>query len=53
MVSGYRAPSQANQAAFEAAIAEVAHSARHLLESVGVDVVDGPDRWVPSTGRSR
>jgi hypothetical protein len=52
-VSGYRVPSQANQAAFDAAIAEVAHSARHLLESVGVDVVDGPDRWVASTSRSR
>lgn len=31
-VSGYRKPSRANQAAFEAAVQEVAAATRHLLE---------------------
>lgn len=52
-VSGYRVPSRANEAAFEEAIEEVARSARHLLESVGVAVEDGPDRWKPSAARAR
>lgn len=30
-VSGYRAPSRANQAAFDAAVDEIAHSTRVLL----------------------
>jgi hypothetical protein len=34
-VSGYRAPSRANQAAFEAAVAEVAAATRRLCEQVG------------------
>ena len=33
-VSGYRKPSAANEAAFEAAVAEVAASSRRLLDSV-------------------
>jgi hypothetical protein len=33
-VSGYRAPSRANQAAFDAAVAEVADASRRLLEAV-------------------
>lgn len=52
-VSGYRTPSRANEAAFEAAIDEIATSARRLLEQVGVTVEAGPDRWVPSSGRGR
>ncbi len=35
-VSGYRAPSRANQQAFDRAVAEVAESTRRLLESLGV-----------------
>jgi hypothetical protein len=31
-ISGYRAPSKANQAAFEAAVAEVADTTRRLLD---------------------
>ena len=31
-VSGYRKPSRANTAAFEAAVAEIAASTRHLLD---------------------
>jgi hypothetical protein len=52
-VSGYRVPSAANADAFESAIDEVARSAQRLLESVGVAVVDGPDRWTPSGASSR
>jgi hypothetical protein len=33
-ISGYRTPSRRNQAAFEAAVEEIAHASRHLLESV-------------------
>ena len=46
-VSGFRAPSVRNQAAFDAAILEVSVASRRLLESLGVEVEDGPDRWVP------
>lgn len=34
-ISGYRAPSRANAAAFEAAVAEVAAASRRLLDSLG------------------
>lgn len=50
-VSGYRTPSAKNQAAFDAAIEEIAHVSRHLLEALAVDVEEGPDRWVPSSAR--
>ena len=33
-VSGYRRPSRANEAAFEAAVAEVAAASRRLLDAV-------------------
>ena len=33
-VSGYRHPSRANEAAFQAAVADVANASRRLLESV-------------------
>lgn len=33
-VSGYRAPSRRNQAAFDAAVAEIAASTRRLLEEL-------------------
>ena len=33
-VSGYRKPSQANQAAFDAAVADIAHATEHLLDSL-------------------
>jgi hypothetical protein len=35
-VSGYRKPSQANQAAFESAVAEVAEATRKMLEHLPV-----------------
>jgi hypothetical protein len=49
-VSGYRVPSQRNNPTFEGAIDDVATSARRLLESLGVDVEEGPDRWTPGSG---
>jgi hypothetical protein len=52
-VSGYRQPSAKNAEAFEGAIAEVAHTAAHLLEALGVDVEEGPNRWVAGSGRAR
>jgi hypothetical protein len=33
-ISGYRKPSRANTAAFDAAVLEIAASTRHLLESL-------------------
>jgi hypothetical protein len=33
-VSGFRAPSQRNEEAFEAAVEEIAESSRRLLESI-------------------
>jgi len=50
-VSGYRAPSTMNQAAFEAAIEEVAGASRRLLEAMAVAVEEGPDRWTPVAAR--
>jgi hypothetical protein len=46
-LSGYRAPSARNQAAFDGAIAEIAAASRRLLEGLAVEVEDGPDRWLP------
>lgn len=33
-ISGYRKPSQANQAAFDAAVADITHATAHLLDSL-------------------
>jgi hypothetical protein len=52
-LSGYREPSAANREAFDSAIAEVAAAGRRLVESIGVDVEEGPDRWTPGSGRPR
>jgi hypothetical protein len=43
-VSGFRAPSARNTAAFDAAIAEIAAASEKLLLAVGADVEPGPDR---------
>jgi hypothetical protein len=51
-LSGYRVPSARNAAAFDAAIAEVAAASARLLEAIGAPVEEGPDRWVPSSGRA-
>jgi hypothetical protein len=52
-ISGYRTPSARNAEAFEAAIAEIAASSAELLETFGVDIEEGPDRWTPGSGSSR
>jgi hypothetical protein len=52
-LSGYREPSAANREAFDEAIAEIAAAAQHLIESIGVDVEEGPDRWKPGSGQHR
>jgi hypothetical protein len=50
-VSGFRAPSARNAAAFEAAIAEIAAASQRLILAVGGDVEPGPDRRPPSRPR--
>ncbi|MCK9517818.1 MAG: DUF2277 domain-containing protein [Dehalococcoidia bacterium] len=39
-ISGYRAPSQKNREAFDAAVSEVAETSRRLLEAVGAPPVE-------------
>jgi hypothetical protein len=48
-VSGYRVPSKANQDAFDRAVEEIAHSTRHLLDSLVV----APGSTPPPMARSR
>ena len=52
-VSGFREPSARNREAFETAIAEIAQVSFRLVESVGVAVEEGPDRWTPGSGHAR
>jgi hypothetical protein len=40
-VSGYRKPSRANQAAFEAAVADVAEATRRMLANLNAPPVSG------------
>jgi hypothetical protein len=49
-VSGFRAPSARNEAAFEAAVAEIAAASERLILALGGGVEDGPDRKPPSRG---
>ena len=51
-ISGYRTPSARNADAFEGAIAEIAAASSRLLETFGVEIEDGPNRWIPG-GSSR
>jgi hypothetical protein len=46
-LSGYQKPSAKNTETFDLAIEEVAIAARRMLESFGVPVEEGPDRWTP------
>jgi hypothetical protein len=48
-ISGYRTPSARNTDAFEGAIAEIAAASARLMETLGVTVEVGPDRWTPRT----
>jgi hypothetical protein len=52
-LSGFRAPSARNTEAFDAAVRDIAASSRRLLETLGVEVEDGPNRWTPGSGRPR
>ena len=52
-ISGYRTPSARNAEAFEAAIAAIATSSAELLETFGVDIEEGPDRWTPGSSSNR
>ena len=45
-ISGYRAPSARNDAAFHQAVHEVAEATQRLLEALGTPVEDGPDPWL-------
>ncbi len=47
-ISGFREPSVRNREAFDAAIAEITAASDRLLDSLGVRVEEGPDRWKPS-----
>jgi hypothetical protein len=47
-ISGFREPSVRNREAFDAAIAEITAASDRLLESLGVTVEEGPNRWKPS-----
>ncbi len=49
-VSNYRTPSARNAEAFDAAVAEIADASRRMLETLGVEVVEGPNRWIPGSG---
>ena len=42
-VSSYRTPSTKNQGAFDEAVAEIAAASQRMLETLGVEVVDGPE----------
>jgi hypothetical protein len=46
-ISGYRTPSTRNAVAFEGAIAEIAAASARLMETLGVEIEEGPDRWLP------
>jgi hypothetical protein len=52
-LSGYRAPSARNAEAFDSAVHDIAHVAERLLEQLGVDVEEGPNKWTPGSGSSR
>ena len=52
-LSGFREPSARNQPAFDAAVSEIAVATRRLVEAVGVEVEEGPDRWTPGSGSGR
>lgn len=45
-LSGFRTPSARNAPEFELAVADITAISRRLIESVGVAVEDGPNRWL-------
>ena len=50
-VSGFRAPSARNAAAFDAAVAEIAAASQRLILAMGGEVEPGPDRKPPARAR--
>ncbi|HWL37728.1 MAG TPA: DUF2277 domain-containing protein [Frankiaceae bacterium] len=51
-LSGYRAPSKANAAAFEQAVAEVAAASERLLTALGTEPTPGGPDYVPRPPRT-
>ena len=52
-VSNYLTPSPRNAEAFDTAVAEIAVASRRMLETLGVEVIEGPNRWTPGSGSPR
>jgi hypothetical protein len=50
-VSGYRTPAARNEAAFRAAVEEIAAVTERLLVALGTDVTDGPDPFEDPVAR--
>lgn len=46
-LSGFREPSARNRQVFDAAVIEIADATRRLVEAIGVEIEEGPDRWTP------
>jgi hypothetical protein len=52
-VSGYRTPAARNEAAFRAAIEEIAAATERMLQALGTGVAEGPDPFAdPVTRRA-
>jgi hypothetical protein len=52
-ISGFRAPSARNAAAFDDAVHEIAHATERLLQALGTSVAAGPDPFAdPVTRRA-
>jgi hypothetical protein len=51
-ISGYRRPAARNEAAFQAAVDEIAAVTRRLLESIGTPVAEGPDPFADPAARA-
>ena len=52
-VSGYRQPSQANQAVFDKAVDEISHSVRHLLDNLVIPPGARQPAMAPSRAYNR
>jgi len=50
-VSGYRTPAAGNEAAFRAAVQEVAAITERLLAALGTDIMEGPDPFADPAAR--
>jgi hypothetical protein len=50
-ISGFRAPSARNEAAFQAAVDEIAVATERLLQAIGTPVAEGPDPFADPVQR--